>query len=417
MKLTAPRFQRAAGEMWFWLIGHRQFGYKPDLKAMRNVLLIRPDEVGDVVLTSAFLRELRRNLPNAKITLIVKKSTYNIVELCPHVDRILLYPIGVTFPEYLWKFDRWKWKWEQHRKGWDFARANLWQEHFDLAIYLRLDADFYDGDFLTYASGAKWRMAYSENVSAHKKGMNEGDDGYLSQILTAPTPEHEVERNLDFLRALGGSVAREDLELWTNAVDAAFAERALGKNSGAWIAMGPGARVPRRVWGIENFIALACWLRETYDVKIVVLGSSDEKLLGDALADALGENALNLAGQTTLRQAAEILKHSALYIGNDSALLHLAAAARVPVLEISCHPQTASPKHPNSPARFGPWQVPHVIVRPANPTPPCIDGCHEFFKPHCILQVTLDQVKQGAMELLDKHVQLDPAQATMDAVH
>ena len=61
------------------------------LDQIRSVLLLRLDEIGDVVLTTPLLRELRRNMPHAWITLVVKPGVLNLVELCPHVNEILTF--------------------------------------------------------------------------------------------------------------------------------------------------------------------------------------------------------------------------------------------------------------------------------------------------------------------------------------
>src|SRR5581483_7749072 len=115
MQLTTPRVQRLAGESFFWLTGHRSWYNATGLDAIRRVLVFRPDEVGDVILSSAFLRELRHNLPNAEITLVVKRNSYNLVELCPYVNRILLHPIDSSYPEHWKPFERWQWTWAKHK--------------------------------------------------------------------------------------------------------------------------------------------------------------------------------------------------------------------------------------------------------------------------------------------------------------
>ena len=65
---------------------------------INKILIIRLDEIGDVVMTTPFIRELRRNFPKANITLIVKSQTFNLIELCPYVDEIL------TFNRYSGRF-------------------------------------------------------------------------------------------------------------------------------------------------------------------------------------------------------------------------------------------------------------------------------------------------------------------------
>ena len=57
-----------------------------------GILVIRLDEIGDMVMMSSFLRELRHGYPKTHITLVVKPAVYNLVELCPYVDEILTFP-------------------------------------------------------------------------------------------------------------------------------------------------------------------------------------------------------------------------------------------------------------------------------------------------------------------------------------
>ena len=89
--LTSPRAARLLGGPFFWLLGLRRRGREIDISQAKRVLVVRLDEIGDVVMTTPFLRELRRNLPDAWITLVVKPQIYDLVELCPYVDEVLTY--------------------------------------------------------------------------------------------------------------------------------------------------------------------------------------------------------------------------------------------------------------------------------------------------------------------------------------
>ena len=71
-----------------------------------SILVIRLDEIGDMVMMSPFLRELRQNYPSAHITLVVNPIVYNLVELCPYVNKVLCFSrIGGRFSFYvnLWR--------------------------------------------------------------------------------------------------------------------------------------------------------------------------------------------------------------------------------------------------------------------------------------------------------------------------
>ena len=67
-----------------------RLGYR-DFAGVKNILIVRLDVIGDMILTSGFIREVRANFPQAKITLVVSPLVYPIVELCPYVDEILIF--------------------------------------------------------------------------------------------------------------------------------------------------------------------------------------------------------------------------------------------------------------------------------------------------------------------------------------
>jgi heptosyltransferase-2 len=79
--------------------------------------------------------------------------------------------------------------------------------------------------------------------------------------------------------------------------------------------------------------------------------------------------------------------------------MHIAAAAGTPVVEISCHPNGGDPLHPNSPERFGPWQVPHRILRPEHARDGCVTSCRAPVA-HCIENVQVDVVIEAIESLL-----------------
>jgi len=90
--LRATRsFARAIGEP----ILRRAERFAPSeeiqLSELRRVMMIRLDEIGDLVLMTPFLRELRRSLPQAWISLVVKPGCFNLMEQCPYVQEVLTF--------------------------------------------------------------------------------------------------------------------------------------------------------------------------------------------------------------------------------------------------------------------------------------------------------------------------------------
>lgn len=120
---------------------------------------------------------------------------------------------------------------------------------------------------------------------------------------------------------------------------------------------------------------------------------------------------IDIVGKSTLRQTGAVLKRCHLYVGNDAGPMHLAAAASLSVIEISCHPLGGSPFHSNSPSRFRPWGVPHVVLQPEEASHPCSVAC-SVGSPHCILNISVEQVKDAVVTNLCKQGSLVPQERT-----
>lgn len=368
--------------------GDKQNGHEEKIK---NVLVLKTDEIGDFVLASAFLRELRLMLPNAKITLVVNATTYNLAELCPYVNEIIIYNQDVS--RYIRPFIL---PWRAFKLGY----CTLKQKNFDIALIPRWDADCYYTAYLAYFSCAKRRVGFSENVSSWKQVMNKGFDLMFTEVLHDEQPKHEVDRCLDLIRYLGGSPSSDALELWTNSIDDNFAECLLTNiSTKILVAFCPGAGVVNRQWPSDSFVELGHWLKKHYDLSFIIIGGLNDKILGKNIGAELKQETIDLTGITTLRQTIALLKRCDLYVGSDTGAMHIAAAAGVPIVEISCFPVDGPNWHLNSPLRFGPWKVTHKISQPKL----CVnDICNTFSEINLnhINEISVKQVQDAIRELL-----------------
>src|SRR5271157_5620018 len=136
--MTTPQLARAVGSPLYFLAGRR--AHKGiSLKSARAILVVRLGEIGDTVLTTPFLRELRRNAPGGWITLVVKPEAFNLVELCPYVNEV------VTFD---WPVSGQAGTLKGHARALALAATRLWKRRFDLALLPRWDVDYYHATYL-----------------------------------------------------------------------------------------------------------------------------------------------------------------------------------------------------------------------------------------------------------------------------
>jgi heptosyltransferase-2 len=262
-----PRLSVCLGAILLKVLGRRQKGRRLNPERLQRVLVVRLDAVGDVIVTTPFLRELRRFMPGAWITLVVRPALFNLVELCPYVNEVLPFDCHVRSSlKHL----------RLHMRTLDLARKRLWHRSFDLAIVPRWDADIYHAAFVALSSGATWRLAYSEHVNESKSELNKGYDQLFTHILEDKTLRHEVEHSLEIVRYLGGAGEEERLEVWLSPEDHEMAENLLHSHEVSpddlLIAFGPGANELKRMWPLEKFVELGTWLREKYSASFLIVG-------------------------------------------------------------------------------------------------------------------------------------------------
>jgi ADP-heptose:LPS heptosyltransferase len=362
----------------------------------RSILVVRGDTIGDLVLISPFLRELRRVNPNAWITLVVDPAFVNLVELCPLVNEV------VTF-EPRQRFE----KLNLHMRAIRLAGSHLWRRQFDLALLPRWGIDHYHSAFVAYFSGAPCRVGYSENVTPLRQQYDRGLDVLFTRTVDDRTAKHEVERNLYLLRQAGGIIMDDRLQLWLGDDDRETAQAALTSrgftSNDLLVGIAPGAGHPKRLWPLSRFIDLGRFLQQTCGARILIIGGPEDRARALHLQENLGTAAATFAGEMTLRQTGALLEHVPLVVANDSGPMHLAAVAGAAVVEISCHPTCGDPLHSNSPVRFRPWGKEYIVLQPPEASDPCTSSC-EWDEAHCILGVSVEVVQEAARTLLARRL-------------
>lgn len=361
-------------------------------RAYKNILLIRLDEIGDVVLMTPLLREMRSNYPEADITLIVKPQVYNLVELCPYVNKVM------TFDRYEGRFSFIF----NIIKAFRYAKVFLWKEKYDLVIVPRWDTDHYGASFLAFFSGGIERLAYSETVNVGKQLLNRGYDRFFTKVFHTSDIKHEVLRNLDWINFLGGKVKNYSLELWSNREDRKVCNSFGGESKNCFrIAVVTSAGAKRNEWDINNFIDLIQRIRSKKNVEIVLLGGGyNTYKLGEILKKSCKVE-YDFIGKTTLRETVEILKTCSCFIGCDTGPMHLAAACGLSGVTFFVNKNSIVEQYGLDTAkRFGPWNSHIITFEPKLMSSGCENGCKKEFA-HCINQITVDDVYEELKNILN----------------
>jgi len=362
-----------------------------------RILVTRIDGMGDFVMCIPLLRELRRKFPDSYITLAVGRNAIGLALPCPYVNQVFAIDSSPkdtsssSYLKYLWTLALYL------RNLLRFSNEHL-VGRIDLAIQPRWDVDLHWATLITFLSGAPRRIGYSENNSMIKSWCNFGHDRLFTDVLIPGLGQHEVDRNLDVVRYLGGPVENTSLEIWWSVEDEHHADRFLLKHNvpsnEVCIGFGIGAANARRQWPFfPDLIRLVSGKMKF--TPVLFAGPGEERIADEIRAEVPSAVVMQ---NMPIGVTAAVLARLTLFVGNDSGPIHLAAGAGLPVVEISPHPWNGSHGHENDPDRFGPFAARKSIVRPKAFTDGCSGGCIKNI-PHCIASITPEEVAVEVLEL------------------
>jgi ADP-heptose:LPS heptosyltransferase len=374
----------------------------PPLSAPR-ILLIRPDHLGDLVMTTPILQALREALPQAHITMMVGPWSSEVVARHPAVDRLITCPFpgfrrGTQGPldPYILLFR---------------TAQQLRRNHYDLAINLR--PDFWWGAALLYLACIPRRIGYAIMPGTP----------FLTHALPFTPPEHATVSNLRLvsaaLQVIGNAPLAEPYtpDRYPQQFIPTPQERQviIQRLQQAGIAeetpiavIHPGSGAAVKLWRPEAWASCATRLSSssTMPLRIVLTGSQKERPLLEAIAQGMPATVTPplLLTDLTVGQLAAILAHAQLVLGVDSGPLHLAVAQQTPTIHIF---------GPTDARIFGPWGNPqrHRLIAstqrcPTCPVIPCgrLDFAPEELDAHlCVRLVTEQRVEQVWLSLLTEN--------------
>ncbi|MBR0060156.1 MAG: glycosyltransferase family 9 protein, partial [Selenomonadaceae bacterium] len=372
-------------------------GYREEISAgVENILIVRLDAIGDMILTSGFLREVRANFPQARITLICSPLTFPLVELCPYVNEILTFDqdkFGGNFPDVLERLV-------------EFCKENLWQKHYSMAFSPQWGSDNLHALFLCWLSGARERIGYGVNPykswNCEPTPELDAQDNFLltKNIVTPRSAVAEIEKFFYLLEGAGFKINSNHAELFYGAGDLIRARELLKGISCKKVLLGIGAGGGSRKYPVEKYLVALKELAKK-DLVFVIVGGKAELEDAEFLKKNLPRGkVLNLVDKTTLRETEAIVSQSDYYLGNDTGVMHMAAACKIPCLVLYREAQDKENILPGALSefrRFPPWQTNAVILRPEHQLEDCaakdpIYGWCHHGEPHCITQITPQEI-------------------------
>ena len=278
-----------------------------------RICILKPSALGDVVQSLPILPALKARFPTAQISWVIRDSFANLLEGHPLIDEII--PFNRSSSVRYW---------------WSFLKK-LKQQQFDLAIDLQ---GLLRTGVMTAATRARWRI-----------GMESAREGsHLAYNLTIPETSRTVpayQKYWNVADAFGTEETCRDTQIFISDADKAWARDILstGAQSCPTLAIHAGAQWITKRWPPESFAAVGAKAIRHFRCNIVLVGTADERPLTSQIEKLLHKfvptgRVLNLAGQTTLKQLAALLRETDYLLTNDSGPMHLAAGLGTPVTGI-----------------------------------------------------------------------------------
>lgn len=350
----------------------------------QKILIVQTSFLGDAVLTTPLLSEVRRRFPEAELAVLCTPQARNLFAGNPDIDEIIT----------------------DDKKGEGKGWLGVWRKAKDLrslgfTIAISPHKSFRSA-LLLFLAAIPLRVGFRQSA---------GWFLYHRRVKRDPT-RHDVERNLSLLRPFGidpvdcQRVLRAEVDSRTReTVERLF--HSLGiQRSGPIFGMNPGSVWPTKRWTAEGYAELMIKLRKEYRCQILLFGAPEDEPIVTRIQQFAGHIGLSLVGKIDLQQLACALDWCDLLITNDSGPMHIAVARRVPVVAIFC---ATTPS-----LGFYPYSSGAVVVEKELPCRPCSSHGGRrcpLGTEDCMRLIKAEDVLRGVERLLNGKNQPAPVSA------
>ena len=349
----------------------------------RNVLCVRLDSLGDVLMCTPAMRAIKEGRPQRLLTLLTSTGGAVAARYIPELDGVMAYPApwmksgpaqGAT----------------QHAGPDADMITRLAARQFDAAvIFTSYSQSAIPAALLCHLAGIPLRLAHCR------------EDPYrlLSDWVPELEPDrmvrHEVQRQLDLVASIGCQAATTPLSFKVPDPALAHVRRLLlARGIGAqakFVLVHPGASAPSRRYPAHLWSQAIDGLAARHRGGIVLTGEASEIALVDEIRQACVTPVISLAGQLDLGQLGAAIQLAAVVVSNNTGPAHMAAAIGTPLVDLYA---LTNPQHT-------PWQVQHRILFHDVPCRFCYKSLCPEGHHACLVKIEPTRVAQAVFSLLD----------------
>src|SRR5918997_3348414 len=344
-------------------------------KTLRRVLLIRLDNLGDVLLTTPAFRAVRQALPNAHLALLAGPAGCEIGRLDPDLDETILYRAPSEDVYFRLPQD----------PGREMAVVEeLKERNFDAGII-----------FTSYKQSALpvAYLCYLAGIPLRAAGSFEGSGSLLTHRHryeeTIP-PKHETLRGLELIEFLGFPPVEPEIVLVPREEDEKGAIRLLERYGvEQFVVVHPGSSASSRTYPSERYASVVEELAGKGGLPVLVTGGPGEEALTRRVAGSAG---VALGGETGFGEFASLVGRATAVVTNNTGTTHVASALKAPVVTVFAGT--------NPPEQWGPWRTPHHLLTHPVPCAPCYKRvcpngheCLTGIAPYSVVEAALDLLR------------------------
>ena len=346
----------------------------------KNILCVRLDTIGDVIMTTPAMRALKTADSDRRLTLMTSSAGAVVAPQIAEIDDLIVYDspwLKATAPRI------------DSRPEYEMIEY-LRDRHFDAAVIFTVySQNPLPSAFLLYMAGIPLRLAH----------CHENPYQLLPNWIKDPEPEqftrHEVQRQLDLVASIGCQVEDTRLNLLIPPDALPTVEqilRELGINqSRPWVVIHPGATALSRRYPPESFAVVAQMLARKH-IGVIFTGTEPERELVESIRAQMQTPSISLVGRLTLAQLTALLFKAPLLISNNTGPVHVAAAVGTPVVDLYA---LTNPQHT-------PWGVPNRVLFHDVSCRICYKSICPEGHYHCLRLVEPERVVNAALELLQE---------------
>lgn len=334
---------------------------------MKNILIVKPSALGDVIQATCVLPALKNVCPNVRISWLVFEHNAEIVRNHPLLDGIISIqrngiPAG-SLPGLIRSL-----------------RAPGFDTVIDIQCLLR-------SAILSRLTGCTRRIGFAD-------GREQSTRFYTETYDIPRDTMHAVDGYLALCNRLGVRTTGEATfpipvgDIHRTRIAALLGDFSRGK---VLTAICPTARWQSKRWPAASFAALADILTRRCNAGIVLLGGPSETETAAEVAAHMTQKHLNLCGRISLMELAALLERASLFVGNDSGTMHLASATRTPTVALF---------GPTDPARTGPYNPRARVLRSHLECMPCFKRTCGHLR--CMQELSPLRVAEACREILSQ---------------